>query len=150
MFGPFDILVFAMAAPQSIRCVPNLGTPFVSQLNKIKMTTNMVAIITVQGNQSHLPQILQFPGNYEIDKMIRQTSTTNSESTTWVAHASAWWSIPRYEKDKQEIGLELEKICLALLSEIEQKEVKVSDKTVGHRWGMSRCIQSIQDRCIQD
>lgn len=50
MFGPFDFLIFAMAAPQSIRIIPNLGTPFINSLNKIKMTTTMVAIISVKGN----------------------------------------------------------------------------------------------------
>ena len=38
------------------------------------MTTTMIAIITVNINQDHLPIILYFPDNYEIDKMIRHTN----------------------------------------------------------------------------
>jgi predicted NAD/FAD-dependent oxidoreductase len=82
--------------------------------------------------------------------MIRQARISDNDTTVWVAHASAWWSIPRYEQDRNEVGKELETICLALLSEIEKKEVVVSAPTIGHRWGMSRCIQSINDKCIQD
>ena len=30
VFGPYDFLVFAMAAPQSLRIIPDLGTPFLN------------------------------------------------------------------------------------------------------------------------
>ena len=107
VFGPYDFLVFAMAAPQSLRIIPDLETPFLNQLNKIKMTTTMIAIITVNINQDHLPTILYFPDKYEIDKMIRHTNGAGKQTTTWVAHASAWWSIPRYEQDRNKVGLDL-------------------------------------------
>ena len=72
--------------------------------------------------------------------MIRHSNNSNKVVTTWVVHASAWWSIPRYEQDRNKVGVELEKISLALLSEIEQKQIKIHEATIGHRWGMSRCV----------
>ena len=109
----------------------------------------MIAIVTVEGKQTHLPSIIYFPDSYEIDKMIK-SEHSNNETTTWVVHASSWWSIPRYEEDRQKLGEQLEVVVQQLLGEIEKKEIKIATPTVGHRWGMARCIQSIEEKCLSD
>jgi len=145
-FGPFESLVITAPAPQAIKLLSGVSCAWEDELKKIAYAPCWSLMFTVRSE--HVSSNLKDDPLFE--SLLPQNSKPGRTETTgllsWVAQASADWSLAHLENSAEDVVKQLLPHALRLTGHAPDSVVY----SVAHRWRYSRVVSSLSTLCLAD
>ncbi len=145
-FGPYKSLVITAPAPQAIKLLSGVPCAWTDELKKIAYVPCWTLMFTVRSE--HDSSSIKDDPLFE--SLLLQNSKPGRAETpslfSWVAQASADWSVAHLENSAEEVVKQLLPHALRLTGHAPDSVVY----SVAHRWRYSRVVSSLSTLCLAD
>ena len=151
--GPFDAVVLAMPAPQAARLLEGRSETLVAALAGMRMQPTWVGMLGVDDPLTDVPDVIEVTGDPVLAQLVRDDAkpgrSASDTTSQWLAHAGTRWSAARYDAAREDVGDELRRAALRVLTDMAGRVVS-GGYAAAHRWGLARPAETHAERCVLD